>query len=183
MERVDAARCWVKEVARTSNAMDLPPGLFKRSPRGIARGLKRSALASPRTKGTKFQSAMSMLNFFINRGGRGLTPESRRRLESAKNELRREFGRPSRREASAGEEIMPERRTTRNARRSKRRGHGPSTQAGEYVREEIHHVRSGKHGARSTKQAIAIGLSKARRAGVKVPRRGQGGRPSGRRGE
>ena len=56
------------------------------------------------------------------------------------------------------------------ARRDKRQGKAPTTQAGEFVREEIEHVREGKHGARSTKQAIAIGLSKARRAGVKLPK-------------
>jgi hypothetical protein len=61
---------------------------------------------------------------------------------------------------------MPEKRTLERARRQARAGRSPSTQAGEFVREEIHHVREGKHGARSTKQAIAIGLSKARRAGV-----------------
>ena len=65
---------------------------------------------------------------------------------------------------------MPEKSTVERARRAKRRGKAPSTQAGEFVREEIEHVREGKHGARSTKQAIAIGLSKARRAGVKLPR-------------
>lgn len=64
---------------------------------------------------------------------------------------------------------MPERATIQRARKDKREGKSPSTQAGEFVREEIHHVREGKHGARSTKQAIAIGLSKARRAGVKLP--------------
>jgi hypothetical protein len=64
---------------------------------------------------------------------------------------------------------MPERETIKRARRDKRQGKSPSTQAGEFVREEIHHVREGKHGARSPKQAIAIGLSKARRAGVKLP--------------
>ena len=63
---------------------------------------------------------------------------------------------------------MPEKETKRRAARDKRQGKAPSTQAGEFVREEIHHVREGKHGARSTKQAIAIGLSKARRAGVKL---------------
>src|SRR5262245_17655411 len=69
---------------------------------------------------------------------------------------------------------MPEKATIERARRDKRQGKSPSTQAGEIVREEIHHVREGKHGARSAKQAIAIGLSKARRAGVKLgprPRR------------
>lgn len=63
---------------------------------------------------------------------------------------------------------MPEKATLERARRDKREGKSPSTQAGEFVREEIHHVREGKHGARSAKQAIAIGLSKARRAGVKL---------------
>lgn len=69
---------------------------------------------------------------------------------------------------------MPEKETLERARRDKREGKAPSTQAGEFVREEIHHVREGKHGARSTKQAIAIGLSKARRSGVKLgtPRKG-----------
>jgi hypothetical protein len=61
---------------------------------------------------------------------------------------------------------MPEKRTLQRAGRDKRQGKAPSTQAGEFIREEIHHIREGKHGARSTKQAIAIGLSKARRAGV-----------------
>ncbi len=64
---------------------------------------------------------------------------------------------------------MPEERTKARARRDQRQGKAPSTQAGEFVKEEIEHVREGKHGARSTKQAIAIGLSKARRAGVKLP--------------
>jgi hypothetical protein len=61
---------------------------------------------------------------------------------------------------------MPEAKTRKRAQRARRQGKAPSTQAGEFVREEIHHVREGKHGARSAKQAIAIGLSKARRAGV-----------------
>jgi hypothetical protein len=64
---------------------------------------------------------------------------------------------------------MPEQATLERARRDKRAGKAPTTQAGEFVREEIHHIREGKHGASSTKQAIAIGLSKARRAGVKLP--------------
>ena len=69
---------------------------------------------------------------------------------------------------------MPEKRTLERAARDRRQGKSASTQAGEFVREEIEHVRQGKHGARSTKQAIAIGLSKARRAGVKLrpPRKG-----------
>jgi hypothetical protein len=67
---------------------------------------------------------------------------------------------------------MPERETLERAQEDAREGKSPSTQAGEFVREEIHHVREGKHGAASTKQAIAIGLSKARRAGVKLPASG-----------
>ena len=65
---------------------------------------------------------------------------------------------------------MPEKTTLKRARQAKRAGRAPTTQAGPFVREEIHHVREGKHGAQSTQQAIAIGLSKARRAGVKLPR-------------
>ena len=70
---------------------------------------------------------------------------------------------------------MPEKETIERAREDAREGKSPSTQAGEFVREEMHHVREGKHGAASTKQAIAIGLSKARRAGVKLqaPRKGK----------
>jgi hypothetical protein len=64
---------------------------------------------------------------------------------------------------------MPEKATVERARKAKREGKSPSTQAGEFVRDEIHHIREGKHGARSAKQAIAIGLSKARRAGVALP--------------
>src|SRR5688572_28732074 len=64
---------------------------------------------------------------------------------------------------------MPRKSTLERARQAKRAGRAPSTQAGEFVREEIEHVREGKHGARSTKQAIAIGLSKARKAGVNLP--------------
>ena len=73
---------------------------------------------------------------------------------------------------------MPEKKTRDKARRALRRGKKPSTAAGEFVHEEIEHVRKGKHGARSTKQAIAIGLSKARRAGVplKAPAKGQASR-------
>lgn len=69
---------------------------------------------------------------------------------------------------------MPEKRTIERARRAKRQGKRPTTQAGEFVREEIEHVRQGKHGVRSPKQAIAIGLSKARRAGVDLPPPGPG---------
>ena len=70
---------------------------------------------------------------------------------------------------------MPEKKTIERAHEDARAGKAPTTQAGEFVREEMHHIREGKHGARNTKQAIAIGLSKARRAGVKL-----GPNPSGR---
>ena len=63
---------------------------------------------------------------------------------------------------------MPEQKTIERAREDEREGKSPSTQAGEFVREEMHHIREGKHGAASSKQAIAIGLSKARRAGVEL---------------
>jgi hypothetical protein len=73
------------------------------------------------------------------------------------------------------ESAMPERQTLKRARKARREGKSPSTQAGPFVQEELEHVREGKHGARSAKQAIAIGLSKARRAGVKLapPKKGQ----------
>jgi hypothetical protein len=68
---------------------------------------------------------------------------------------------------------MPSKTTKARAQRARREGKAPTTQAGAFVREEMEHVRRGKHGAKSRKQSIAIGLSKARRAGVKVPRRGK----------
>lgn len=70
---------------------------------------------------------------------------------------------------------MPEKKTVERARAAKREGKSASTQAGEFVREEIHHIREGKHGASSPEQAIAIGLSKARRAGVdlEAPEKGE----------
>jgi hypothetical protein len=69
---------------------------------------------------------------------------------------------------------MPEKKTLERAKKDLREGKGPSTAAGEFVREEMHHIREGKHGAQSTKQAIAIGLSKARRAGVPLEPPGEG---------
>jgi hypothetical protein len=80
---------------RTSDAMDLEPGVFsKPSARAIALSLKRSAERSRRLKSTPFRSAMSMLNFFINRGGRNITAARRAVLDRAKDELRKAFGRP-----------------------------------------------------------------------------------------
>ena len=70
---------------------------------------------------------------------------------------------------------MPDKKTIERAKKAKREGKSPTTQAGEFVREEIQHIREGKHGARSAKQVIAIGLSKARRAGVDLrpPKKGE----------
>jgi hypothetical protein len=84
-------KTWVHQVQETSFAMDIPSGLFTRSSKEIAQGLKNAVLESSRTKGTKFQSAMSMLNFFINRAGRNLKKEDKKRLEQAKVELRKIF--------------------------------------------------------------------------------------------
>jgi hypothetical protein len=86
---------WSAEVMRKSDAMDLQPGVFKlKTPAAVARSLKRSAEASHRRKSTPFQSAMSMLNFEINRGGTNLTRERLQVLQQAKQELRKLFGRP-----------------------------------------------------------------------------------------
>lgn len=78
----------------------------------------------------------------------------------------------------AEDRAMPSKSAIQRARKDKREGKSPSTQAGEFVREEIEHVREGKHGARSTKQAIAIGLSEARSAGVDVPAKGKAAKKS-----
>jgi Protein of unknown function (DUF3175) len=93
--RKGATNRWSARVNETSDALDLKPGIFRqRSAHAIAASLKRAAVASHRRKSEPFRSAMSMLNFQINRAGRGLTPERRRTLERAKGELRRLFGRP-----------------------------------------------------------------------------------------
>ncbi len=85
---------WSQEVSEGSAALDLEEGVFTwDDPARIARSLKRSAEASARRKGTPFQSAMSMLNFYINRAGRGLSDDRRRMLERAKDALRKAFGR------------------------------------------------------------------------------------------
>lgn len=82
---------WSQRVTESSNALDLEPGVFTQSPRRIALSLKRSALRSRRRKSNPFQSAMSMLNFYINRAGRNLSSTDRARLEKAKRELRKAF--------------------------------------------------------------------------------------------
>jgi len=88
-------RRWSAQVLETSDALDLEEGIFKQpSARRIAASLAQAALASRRRKAGPFQSAMSMLNYYINRAGRSLSAERRRTLERAKVELRRQFHRP-----------------------------------------------------------------------------------------
>ncbi len=85
-------RKWSAKVTRKSDALDLQSGIFKsRDPVKIARSLKRSAERSKRRKGTPYQSAMSMLNFYINRGGKNLSQAKKKLLERAKEKLRDEF--------------------------------------------------------------------------------------------
>ncbi len=85
---------WSAEITKTSRALDLDEGVFTwKSPKKIAQSLKHSAETSTRRKASPFQSAMSMLNFYINRAGKNLTSEKREILEEAKNELRKLFGR------------------------------------------------------------------------------------------
>jgi hypothetical protein len=86
------SKYWSQRVTKTSNALDLESGVFRlSSPKAIARSLKRSAEISTRRRAGAYQSAMSMLNFYINRAGRNLSPERRRILERAKGELRIAF--------------------------------------------------------------------------------------------
>ncbi len=95
-------KMWSQRVTQTSNALDLEPGVFSfKDPRQIAQSLKRSAEASHRRKTDPFRSAMSMLNFYINRAGSQLPNTQRTRLEQAKNELRELYGRPLRMERAA----------------------------------------------------------------------------------
>jgi len=89
-----ARKYWSGEVTKKSNALDLEPGVFTwNDPKRIAASLKRSAMASDRRKAPPFQSAMSMLNFYINRAGKNLPPERKKVLEQAKVELRKLFPR------------------------------------------------------------------------------------------
>jgi hypothetical protein len=94
-------RRWSKQVAERSDALDLERGIFtRRSPRAIAQSLKHSAEQSRRRKAGPFQSAMSMLNLYINRAGRTLSTARRRTLERAKHELRIAFGKAGARDGS-----------------------------------------------------------------------------------
>ncbi len=95
MQRTQNRRRWSQRVTRTSNALDLDPGVFSKSdPRAIARSLKRSADRSRRRKADPFRSAMSMLTFYVNRAGKQLSGKQRKTLEKAKDELRDLYGRP-----------------------------------------------------------------------------------------
>jgi uncharacterized protein DUF3175 len=88
---------WSQDVTEHSDALDLEKGVFThKDPKKIAASLKRSAEASKRRKADPFRSAMSMLVFYINRAGKNLSEEDRARLEKAKDELRKAFGRPAR---------------------------------------------------------------------------------------
>lgn len=96
VRKPSGSRKWSAKVTETSDALDLEEGVFKsNSPERIATSLKRSATHSRRRKSGPFRSAMSMLNFYINRGGRNLSAARRRVLEAAKSNLRRLFGRPA----------------------------------------------------------------------------------------
>jgi hypothetical protein len=87
-------RKWSAKVTATSDAMDLKENVFEKDdPGAIARSLKRSAEHSRRRKGTPFQSAMSMLTFYVNRAGKNLSAADKAKLEKAKDELRHQFGR------------------------------------------------------------------------------------------
>lgn len=96
-EKIQAERGkrWSAQVTATSNALDLEPGVFALDdPRAVALSLQRSAKRSRRRKADPFRSAMSMLNFYLNRAGQRLPAAQRRRLEAAKDELRQLYGRP-----------------------------------------------------------------------------------------
>lgn len=84
---------WSASVTHNSNALDLESKVFTKTPKEIATSLKRSATRSTRRKGTPYQSAMSMLNFYINRAGKNLSPTKKRKLEAAKGQLRKVFHR------------------------------------------------------------------------------------------
>ena len=102
-DRSTPAKRWSQRVTETSDALDLEAGVFTLDdPREIALSLKRSADRSRRRKAEPFRSAMSMLNFYINRAGRGLAADQRARLEQAKDELRVLYGRPRKPPRSRG---------------------------------------------------------------------------------
>lgn len=95
-------RYWSRRVTETSDALDLEPSVFKRTPAQIARSLKRSAERSARRKSSPFRSAMSMLSFYENRAGRNLSPSRRTAIRQAKEELRKLYGRKPTTSKAAG---------------------------------------------------------------------------------
>lgn len=130
----------------TSDALDLEQGVFRaRDPHRIALSLQRSAERSRRRKSEPYRSAMSMLTFYINRGGRNLSATQKRVLERAKTELRKLYGKE--------ESRMPEKKTLRRAARDQRAGKSASTQAGEFVREEIQ-AKASPRRRRATREAL-----------------------------
>jgi hypothetical protein len=111
-----SSRKWSQRVTRTSNALDLDPGVFKMGAKDMARSLKRSAERSTRRKSSPFRSAMSMLVFYENRAGKNLPVKQRRTLRAAKQELRELYGKPSETSRSRG------RASARRGRSPRRRG-------------------------------------------------------------
>lgn len=93
MTKKQQGRRWSAAVTRNSNALDLQKDVFTKSPKALARSLKRSAEHSRRRKSSPYRSAMSMLTFYLNRAGKNLSKTRRRKLEAAKDELRAAFGR------------------------------------------------------------------------------------------
>jgi len=118
--------------------------------------------------GSGFVQTATTTAAHIDPGIRPLTVSAKREAARAAQTLRKSWIEATFLHARTAEDAMPEKETIRRARRDRAQGKAPSTQAGEFVREEMDHIREGKHGARSTKQAIAIGLSKARRSGVNL---------------
>jgi hypothetical protein len=147
---------WSREVTLHSNAMDLEDGVFAQdSPAGIARSLKRSADSSKRLKASPFQSAMSMLNFYINRAGKTLPAKQKRVLNDAKAQLRRLY------QIDGGH-------VAKKVGSTSSKGKGKVHKVlKEYKQGELKSG-SGKKVA-SRKQAVAIALNEARRSGAKVP--------------
>ena len=116
-----------------------------------------------------FEAIAQTTDAHINPGVRPLTINARLEAARLANALRFAWIEATFLHTHDVEAAMPEKSTIQRARKDKAQGKAPTTQAGEFVREEMEHIRRGKHGARSTKQAIAIGLSKARRSGVNLP--------------
>ena len=116
-----ARKYWSAHVMETSDALDLEGGVFKMDdPKAIARSLKRSAEHSSRRKAEPFRSAMSMLTFYINRGGKNLTKKQKNTLEKAKDELRALFGREPKGRATARKAPARSSRRTASRRKSTR---------------------------------------------------------------